>query len=134
MQTLKTTTELNLLHLNPGPASPLWKLVAGDRKEMCLFVHVRVFLSPSVLWNKYAQHIYCLYLGEIDGNAGEQNIYHFCPWLIVVLGMVALQREGGGGGVGYEEGGGEHWKYKEKRKGETAEMGSQIFLKCLLFH
>lgn len=45
-------------------------------------------------WNKYARHIYCLYLGEIYGIAGEQNIYHFCLWLIVVLGTAALQRDG----------------------------------------
>lgn len=54
------------------------------------------FFSHFFFWNKYAQHI----LGEIDDIAGEKNIYHFCLWLIVVLGMAALQRgRGGGGGV-----------------------------------
>lgn len=65
---------------------------------ICKCGNMCVLLSPYFLWNKYAQHIYCLYLGKIDGIAGEQNIYHFCLWLIVVLRMAALQREGGGGG------------------------------------
>lgn len=77
-----------------------------------------VFSIPSILWNKYARHIYCLHLGEIDGNAGEQNIYHFCLWLIVVLGMAALQREGGGGGD--EEGGGRgSMRRKERERGNV---------------
>lgn len=58
---------------------------------MCKYVFS--FEPLFFFWNKYAQHIYCLYLGKIDSIAGEQNIYHFCLWLIVVLGMVALQRE-----------------------------------------
>lgn len=56
------------------------------RKYVCSF-------EPLFFSNKYAQHIYCLYLGKIDGIAGEQNIYHFCLWLIVVLGMAALRRQ-----------------------------------------
>lgn len=44
------------------------------------------FFSSFLFSNKYAQHISSLYLGKIDGIAAEQNIYHFCLWLIVVLG------------------------------------------------
>lgn len=102
--------ELNLLYLSQDSASPWWRLFTKD-KNMCLCVWVCVhacvciyaFVNVQIcvfFWatafffsNKYAQHIYCLYLGKIDGIAGEQNIYHFCLWLIVVLGMAALQRE-----------------------------------------
>lgn len=58
--------------------------VYRERECVCMhaFVNVQqnvcVLLSHGFLKNKYAQHIYCLYLGKIDGIAGEQNIYHFC--------------------------------------------------------
>lgn len=141
--------EMNLLHLKLDSVSLLRKLFAGDKK-MCVCVcaffnraHMCVLLSPSVLWNKYARLIYCLYLGEIDGNAGEQNIYHFCLWLIVVLGMAALQREGGGAEEVVVVG--RQWRKKKQRKGERKcsmlgilkqphrKRNLRDFLKCLRF-
>lgn len=95
--------ELNLLYLSLDSASLWQSLFTEYKNNVCLCVSVCksanmcVVFEPLFLsWNKYAQHIYCLYLGKIDGIAGEQNIYHFWLWLIVVLGMAVLQRERGG--------------------------------------
>lgn len=50
------------------------RVCIGKCANICVFLSHCFFFSC----NKYAQHIYCLYLGKIDGIAGEQNIYHFC--------------------------------------------------------